>query len=788
MRDLPSDIALSAELNRQRLAHARTQLQAHSTLLDSLPWLLHCNSPKLPGYVADAPYGFVQPPITPCQPAEAQRVSSHSGSLLGLYTMGSTGSFGQSPDSDIDCWLLHPLDMAQAELDRLQQKCLALSAYFDQQGLELHLYLIRPDLLEQGQAQGLSKEHSGSAQNWLLLEEFYRSQIHLAGLPLAWWPGAPKDHPDLLDLGQLQHLPASEIFGAALWQLFKGLTRPHKAALKVLLLEAYVADYPDLRILRDQLWLRLRAGQRGADVDHYLMLFERISDHLKRQGDRRRLIMAQRCFYLKCALPLTQPQSRHDWRYPTLKRLTDDWRYTRELLSNLDNARHWHAGQLRWCNERLDQLMLASYQRLSGFATRLRQRHQLKFDEMAVLTRKLYTRFDAEPAKIPQLNRLWSQTLGEPVLTLVSVQDNPNLPHGWYLYRKAPAPQQLFGESPLYYGETRLACLSWAICNGLITAQTELHCHQHGHSWHSRRTTQLARRLLPLWAPIPAVSLQALAQPWRYTRAVLLCNLDQDPTAHWRGQDLWLELHGGSALALGHPSRSLLGSLTLLTQNSWGESHCFRFEGEEGVLRMLAQLLSGLDRQQGPLTVPVLSASRRLTRQLEDQLGQLLNRCQSMFCQAQPERTQVWPLVVGARQYGLFFEPRGLRWQRLDSGASLLQQFKQQGVIELPRPDLADDPYSGAPAILRRYARSGIVQVFVRERQQGTDIYLVDEHNQLSHLQSQSGELTELIDKLSQLHTVEQPAQHSNRCFNLPQFYRLRSDAQGELEATPLSL
>ncbi|SHI01938.1 class I adenylate cyclase [Ferrimonas marina] len=781
MRDLQADIALSNSLNQQRLSHAQKLLGEHARLFRQLPWLLHHNRPGQPGYTPGAPYGFVRPPSMPGDGSGDTR-----GPLLGLYTMGSTGSFGQATDSDIDCWLIHPLDLDEEALTRLRLKCDRLSAHFASHGLELHLYLIRPDLLRHGQQQGLSSEHSGSTQNWLLLEEFYRSQIHLAGLPLAWWPNAPTDHPELLNLGQLRHLPATEIFGAALWQLFKGLSRPHKAALKVLLLEAYVADYPDLRILRDQLWLRLKAGKQGADTDHYLMLFERISFYLQQQGDRRRLTMAQRCFYLKCGLPLSQPESRNDWRCTTLQRLTQEWRYTRELLLNLDGARQWHAGQLRWCNERLDQLMLTSYQRLTGFASRLNQRHRVRLDEMAILTRKLYTRFDAEPAKIPRLNRLWSKQLGEPNLTLVSVQDSPNFSRGWYLYRTAPKSQQLFGESPLFHADNRLACLAWALSNGLVQDDTEFHCHQNGQSWHSRRLTLMAQRLRDAYRPAEEPSFDQLGQPWHYTRAAVLCNLESDPTGQWHGQDLWLDLQGGSPLALGHPAKSMLGSLTLLTENSWGEQHCYRFEEEEGLMKLLAQLLGGLNRRQGPLAIPVFSGSKRLSTQLEDSLSQLLQRCQELYCRAEPERTQVWPLALGSRHYGLFFDTRGLRWQRLNSGASMLNQLKRQGVMELPRPDLGEDPYSGAPAVLRQYARTGIVQVFVRERSQGMDIYLVDETNQLSYLQSNVSALPALVDEISDLHGHQQV--HSSGVFNLPQFYRLETGSAGELEAQPLAL
>ncbi len=774
MRDPSADIALSAELNRLRLEHAEKQLGPHAELLKKLPLWLHQNRPGQPGHLVDAPAGFVRPPLS--DPDAAGQ-----GPLLGLYTMGSTGSFGQAADSDIDCWLIHPVELPGPERDRLKARCDALSAWFEQQGLELHLYLVTPDLLRHGQREGLSLEHSGSAQNWLLLEEFYRSHIHLAGLALAWWPGAPETHPELLNLGSLQHLPASELFGATLWQLFKGLSRPHKAALKVLLLEAYAADYPDLRILRDELWTRLRAGQRGPQIDHYLMLFERIDLYLQRQQDRRRLTLARHCFYLKCALPLSRPESRDDWRYPTLRGLVRQWRYTDKLLQDLDNARQWHAGKVQRVNRRLDQLMLTSYQNLTGFVTRLKCPPQLKLDEMALLTRKLYARFDAEPAKIPLLNPLWSHSLEEPQLTLVSVQGSTHLAPGWYLYRTAPDPRRLFGETALYHGDSRQSCLIWAVSNALVRKNTRIHCHQAGRHWHSHRLTTLAQRLQPHWRAPPERALQALAQPWRYTRLSVLCNLEWDPSPEWPRSTRWFHR---TPFSVGSPARSLLGSVTLLTENSWGERHCYGFRDPEGILKLLAQLIGGLSRRHDPIPVPVLGAARRHNAWIEAHLAALIQRSLACFAEATAERIPFLPLQLGEQHYGLYFEPQGLRWQRLDPDAKLLQQFRQQGRLQLPQPALGEDPYSKAPAILRQYVRLGVAQVFIRERTEESDLYLVDRQNRLSQLRSPNGELDALVARLNKP-SVGKAEEHS---FDLPQFYRLLPGPDGELTVVPLSL
>ena len=87
-------------------------------------------------------------------------------------------------------------------------------------------------------------ESCGSAQHLLLLDEFYRSAMLIAGKRLLWYlvPSEYDDHyddyvnglfahgklsqDDWLDLGGFNRIPAEEYFGSALWQLYKGIDSP----------------------------------------------------------------------------------------------------------------------------------------------------------------------------------------------------------------------------------------------------------------------------------------------------------------------------------------------------------------------------------------------------------------------------------------------------------------------------------------------------------------------------------------------------------------------------------
>lgn len=111
--NLQRQTQLFAARHADRLASARKQLPERGRrVLDALPYLLHINSPSLPGYVGtNTPAG-----INYYQPSEAtatairvvaptHRVADPfitSQDLDALYFMGSAGSIAQTRDSDLD--------------------------------------------------------------------------------------------------------------------------------------------------------------------------------------------------------------------------------------------------------------------------------------------------------------------------------------------------------------------------------------------------------------------------------------------------------------------------------------------------------------------------------------------------------------------------------------------------------------------------------------------------------------------------------------------------------------
>ncbi|MEL7287036.1 MAG: adenylate cyclase, partial [Pseudomonadota bacterium] len=116
-------------LNQQRIDRALALMDSQSQqVFHLIPALLNYNHPVIPGYYdADVPYGVFGLELNELQQrflddtqltiGQALKTAEQP-AILGLYTMGSTSSIGQSTSSDLDIWVcISPeMDNDQREL------------------------------------------------------------------------------------------------------------------------------------------------------------------------------------------------------------------------------------------------------------------------------------------------------------------------------------------------------------------------------------------------------------------------------------------------------------------------------------------------------------------------------------------------------------------------------------------------------------------------------------------------------------------------------------------------
>ena len=386
-------------INQGRLDRAMEGLAPRQqTLLSLLALLFHVNHPLLPGYVSDCTPAGVSgyEPDAPTLAVAQCLASTFSYNpcssnlrqpIHGLFLMGSLGTLAQTDQSDMDVWICHSPDLGDAALESLRKKCRRLEAWGASEGCEVHFFLIDAQRARDAQ---LHRTDCGTTQYCLLLDEFYRTAIWLAGrTPMWWW--VPVDEEvrytefaqtlliqrciaadDAIDFGHLAHIPAGEFLGAGMWQLLKGIESPYKSVLKLLLMEVYASEHPQVNCLSLNFKHAVYANQLDLDdLDPYVLVYRRIEHYLQARGDLQRLELVRRSLYLKVNRQLTGlvAQRGGHWQRQLLERLTTEWGWDEHQLALLDSRSQWTIEQASQERLVLARELNASYRFLSRFAS-----------------------------------------------------------------------------------------------------------------------------------------------------------------------------------------------------------------------------------------------------------------------------------------------------------------------------------------------------------------------------------------------------------------------------------
>ena len=759
------------QLNRNRLERLRQSAREREReLIDLLPLLFHVNHPLLPGWVdTDVPCSLSD--YTPSQSSllAAKRLArgfryekraSLKRDLHGLYLMGSTGTVGHSGDSDLDVWLIYRDDLPETGFAKLREKAERITAFARQEGVHLHVYPMTAAAVRAGEFGQLSAEHSGSTQHRLLLDEFYRSALLLAGrLPL-WWLVPPEQQAhyqeygerlltqryirasDVIDLGNVDRIPPAEFFSGALWQLNKAIDSPYKSVLKLALMEAYAQQPPPPPL---SLQFKQHVYQNRLDddaIDPYLSVYRVVEEHLLRLGRLDRLDLIRRSFYLKTGERLSQVVSQPDWRRPLLQRRVQEWGWNRQRLQELDQRRSWKLERVQDERRQLVQELIVSFRALSAFARQENELARSRQDELTILGRKLFAMLEKRAGKIERLDIGIAPDLQEAGLTI-----RAESPYQFALLRGRHDVSSAHQATVLKRSHQPLELLGWAEVNGLLTRRTRLAVLAADTDYRLVELEATARALLELLPqPLPSPDDSDLRQNAELRRAAVFVNLGVDPMAERTKQGLQLVSSHTDSLAYGALREQLVKRLDLIWLNSWGEVQFASFDDDDA----LPQLLLALHQHIGGQTLtPVItvhcfclhraeSIGRRVTEVIDEFCGPIRR-----LSRRAPTR-YVLRLGQGYRQFQLDTEAASVI--RCDDFQALL------GELEQPLPPACElrfeaQAISEVPLhLIYGQRRQGAVQIFFRTETDRVDVYLLDEADALAVTQ-QSFSSIELLLK-----------------------------------------
>ena len=797
-------------INQLRVDRALAAMKpAFQRVYSLLPTLLHHHHPLMPGYLnGNVPHGICLYTPDETQQDYLNDLEDKWGSpfdkpasgelpITGVYSMGSTSSIGQSCSSDLDIWVCHQSWLDNEERTRLQQKCSLLEKWAASMGVEVSFFLIDENRFRHNESGSLGGEDCGSTQHILLLDEFYRTAVRLAGKRILWnmVPGEEEAHYDeyvlslyaqgaltpneWLDLGGLSSLSAEEYFGASLWQLYKSIDSPYKAVLKTLLLEAYSWEYPNTQLLATDIKHRLHQGEIVSfGLDAYCMMLERVTRYLTDINDTTRLDLDRRCFYLKVCEKLSLAKACVGWRREILSQLVSEWGWSEERLAMLDNRANWKIERVREAHNELLDAMMQSYRNLIRFARRNNLSVSASPQDIGVLTRKLYAAFEALPGKVTLVNPQISPDLAENDLTFIHVPVGRANRTGWYLYNQAPAMDSIVSHQPLEYNRYLNKLVAWAYFNGLLTPQTRLHI-KSGNLCDTAKLQELVADVshhFPLRLPAPTP--KALYSPCEIRHLAIIVNLENDPTAAFRNQVVHFDFRKLDVFSFGQQQQCLVGSIDLLYRNSWNEVRTLHFSGEQSVLEALKTILGKMHQDAAPPeSVEVFCYSQHLRGLIRTRIQQLVSECIELrLSSTRLEPGRFKAVRVAGQTWGLFFERLSVSVQKLENAVEFygaISNNKQHGLSIKVETDQVH-----LPPVVDGFASEGIIQFFFEDTSddKGFNIYILDESNRVEVYHHCEGSKEELVRDVSRFYSSSHDRftyGSSFINFNLPQFYQI---------------
>lgn len=792
-------------------------------VLSLIPLLLQFNHPQLPGYVIHAPVGIAGFRVSDYQKKwlineygisygdHKSAINLHNvlPAILGVYVMGSFGSISQTSSSDLDIWICVRDGLSSDEHSLLSQKAKRISKWAAQFNVEINFYLMdQQRFRNEHYADSLTAENSGSAQYMLLLDEFYRSAVRLAGKPLLWlhlWVENEQDYEtevarliaegeidpnDWVDFGGLGQFSANEYFGASLWQLYKGIDSPYKSVLKILLLEAYSKEYPNTCLIARMFKRDLLSGNSNPDhhFDPYIAILAKVTQYLTALSEFKRLDFVRRCFYVKATEDLALYQV-NNWRIRYMAILAQEWGWGTETVQYLNRRPFWKIKAVKESHESVVKFLMLSYRNLVEFARKQNISASVIPQDINILSRKLYTAFEALPGKVTLLNTQISHNLAEEHITFIEVKGNKHFKDGWYLINQPPHHIMFSKERVIEYGESLNKLVAWAYFNHLLTEKTALSIvSEHVSLITLRRFVANLRLSFPSTiAPQPSHS--DLLNQCEIRSLFIAINLTTDPTA--QVEEVLTDISSRDLFSFGSLEQSLVGSIDFTYRNVWNEIRTLHFKGQNAILLALKVLSNKIYRGVNrPDSIQVYCYSQRYQQDLRHLVMSLVNRCVSIQVgDIQP--CQQSRLRVAGKNWQFFFEDRGISLQEIETGDGEAESAVDfDDVLQSPIED-SDEPQQenrSYPPEMDAFASEGFLQFFFEDNTDHSfNVYILDEANHLEIYRHCDGEKDDKVREINQLYQnaklegFENPYNIVQRNFNYPQFYQLQNLKNGKL-------
>ncbi|MCP4272004.1 MAG: class I adenylate cyclase [Gammaproteobacteria bacterium] len=799
-------------LNRQRLFRMRKGLsQVQRDFSDIVILAIHENHPILPGYInKEVPSGISD--YTPGKIAirAAKRMAKSftlkkraqmKREILSIFIMGSSGTIGHSGDSDFDIWVCHRKDLDDEGLDLLQQKLTLISEWAKSIKLDAHFFLMDEDYFRRQNSAPMDKEASGSSQHFLLLDEFYRTAILLAGRYPLWWMVPVEENAnyetyanelldkrylrpnDWIDFGHIPNIPADEFFGAALWQVYKGIDSPYKSVIKIVLMEVYASMHPDVSPLcQDYKKLVYKEDPEPNRIDPYLMVYRKVESYLLKRKEYERLELIRRCFYIKVNIKVSKPPktAAFGWRRELITELTRQWAWEQDQLLQLDSRKDWKINRVVTERRKLVQELTNSYKFLSGFARQNSVLSRISQQDIDLLGKKLYAAFERRSGKLEFVNPGIAPSLHEEFLTFHHTKSSNNI-ENWLLYKDKVDERDAKYHSSIKRSTSLFKLVSWAFLNGLLSRMTKVQLNKGDSEVVEKELKQVCSGIIQRFPDnLKKPDDAAFRKPARNIFTMIIANLGTDPMAEFTRRGLQLVSNKTDALNYGNQHLNLAINLEILHLNSWGEVSFSAYSNKNALITCLTAWLQQLpEKENHKPALEVTSYCQTRAESITRRISALWNNITQSVYHHQNMAASRYLFTI-ANQFALLeIKDREVFSRLLDGQKELLYELKRPcesfSPLTIDENSFTDTPLSK----IFKMNEEGEIQLFYYVEKDSADVWVIDENGTLFYQKQHYHDNITLLNpyrRFLQSVIYRQGAMDGEAITKVPRFFQLTKD------------
>jgi len=282
---------------------------------------------------------------------------------LGLYHIGSLGTFTQSVGSDFDYWvMIDKKTFSKERYDSLEKKLDAIVRYCrEKHDQKVSFFIMDQEDTRLNEYRSFSGEETLTAPKIFLKEEFYRTFLMIAGkIPV--WSVLPSelstdnslktqstirhillDNLDLIDLGQISHIPKEDILKGLLWHICKSKADPVKAIIKATMIFSFGfgKNRSELLLCEKMKARYSMAGIDDYDVDPYKALFDQILKFHETDDPGGISLIKNAIFYRLCGYPQVSMPDIHSPKRILLDKYIRTWSLNKNQVAKLLSYSSW---------------------------------------------------------------------------------------------------------------------------------------------------------------------------------------------------------------------------------------------------------------------------------------------------------------------------------------------------------------------------------------------------------------------------------------------------------------